>query len=233
MKRLKCTVRSIDYMINNVFKVHLLPLTDFYFRAGQYLRLVLDEKDKCYFSVASTPLEKNIIELHIRASKSNSHAMKVIKLIHTIPEVIIEIPYGNAWLREDTNRPIILIAGGTGFAYVRSILFTVLLQQPERLISLYWSGRKLAHLYALEELKMLSCKYTNLKVIPIIERVSEDFNEYHNPVLNAVIRDYCNLSYQDIYLAGNFEMAKKARDIFCKMRGAIVSRIFGDAFTFI
>ncbi|WWO97694.1 MAG: NAD(P)H-flavin reductase [Candidatus Dasytiphilus stammeri] len=233
MKRLKCTVISIDHMIDNVFKVHLLPSTDFYFRAGQYLRLVISEKDKCYFSVASTPMEKNRIELHIRASKSNTHAMKLIEWIHTIPEVIIEIPYGNAWLREDTNRPMILIAGGTGFAYVRSILFTVLLQQPERLISLYWSGRKLSNLYALEELKVLSCKYTNFKVIPIIESVYDYWNGSHPTVLNAVIRDYCNLSSQDIYLAGNFEMAKSAREIFCKMRGAIVSRIFGDAFTFI
>ncbi|WWP01082.1 MAG: NAD(P)H-flavin reductase [Candidatus Dasytiphilus stammeri] len=231
MKRLKCTVVSIDHIINNVFKVHLLPSDDFSFRAGQYLRLVIDEKDQRYFSVASTPMEKNIIELHIRASKSNTNAMKLLEWIHITPEVIIEIPYGNAWLREDTNRPLILIAGGTGFAYARSILFTVLLRQPERLISLYWSGRKLAHLYALEELKLLACKYTNLKVIPII--VYDYFHGSHRTVLNTVVRDYCNLSSQDIYLAGNFEMAKSAREIFCKMRGAIVSRIFGDAFTFI
>jgi aquacobalamin reductase/NAD(P)H-flavin reductase len=52
-------------------------------------------------------------------------------------------------------------------------------------------------------------------------------------VLTAVLQDYSTLAEHDIYIAGRFEMAKIARDLFCNERGAREDRLFGDAFAFI
>ena len=110
-------------------------------------------------------------------------------------------------LREDSARPIVLIAGGTGFSYARSILLTALAQQPDRDIAI-WGGRELRHLYDLDELNALAVKHPNLKVIPVVEQPAEDWQGRSGTVLTAVMQDYASLSGHDIYIAGRFEMAK-------------------------
>jgi hypothetical protein len=90
--------------------------------------------------MASTPMDNSAIELHIGASELNLYAMAVMDRILKNHEITVDIPHGEAWLREDTNRPVILIAGGTGFSYARSILLTVLAEQPQRQVAIYWGG---------------------------------------------------------------------------------------------
>ena len=52
-------------------------------------------------------------------------------------------------------------------------------------------------------------------------------------MLSAVLDDFGSLAGKDIYIAGRFEMAKIARERFCRERGADAGRLFGDAFEFI
>jgi len=194
---------------------------------------VMDERDKRPFSMASTPMEKEIIELHIGASEINLYAMAVMERIQQQREITVDIPHGDAWLREEGERPLILIAGGTGFSYARSILLTALAQQPQRDIAIYWGGRELKHLYDLDELNALAVKHPNLKVIPVVEQPEEGWEGRNGTVLTAVMQDYGTLSEHDIYIAGRFEMAKIARDRFCAERGALEAHMYGDAFAFI
>ena len=128
---------------------------------------------------------------------------------------------------------VVLIAGGTGFSYARSILLTALEQQPDRDISIYWGGRELKHLYDLSELEALSLQHPNLKVIPVVEQPEAEWRGRSGTVLSAVLQDFGTLAEHDIYIAGRFEMAKIARDLFCNERGAREDRLFGDAFAFI
>ncbi|MGQ7115150.1 hypothetical protein ACUOFC_58215, partial [Escherichia sp. TWPC-MK] len=72
-----------------------------------------------------------------------------------------------AMLRDDEERPMILIAGGTGFSYARSILLTALARNPNRDITIYWGGREEQHLYDLCELEALSLKHPGLQVVPV------------------------------------------------------------------
>lgn len=233
MTTLSCKVTSVEAITDTVYRVRLIPEAEFSFRAGQYLMVVMDERDKRPFSLASTPMEKDIIELHIGASELNLYAMAVMERIQQQRQITVDIPHGDAWLREEGDRPLVLIAGGTGFSYARSILLTALSQQPDRHIAIYWGGRELKHLYDLDELKALAIKHPNLKVIPVVEQPEEGFDGRSGTVLTAVMQDYGSLAEHDIYIAGRFEMAKIARERFCAERGAQEARMFGDAFAFI
>ncbi|MDA3135432.1 MULTISPECIES: NAD(P)H-flavin reductase [Atlantibacter] len=233
MTTLSCKVTSVDAITETVYRVRLVPDSPFSFRAGQYLMVVMDERDKRPFSMASTPDEQGFIELHIGASELNLYAMAVMDRILKDREIVIDIPHGDAWLRDEDDRPLILIAGGTGFSYVRSILFTALARNPAREIAIYWGGREEKHLYDLAELEALSVNHPNLSVVPVVEQPEEAWRGRSGTVLTAVMQDFGTLSEHDIYIAGRFEMAKIARDLFCNERGAREDRMFGDAFSFI
>lgn len=233
MTIMSCKVSSVEAITDTVYRVRLQPESPFSFRAGQYLMVVMDERDKRPFSIASVPSEKNYLELHIGASEMNLYAMAVMDRILKEQTIDVDLPHGDAWLREEGDRPLVLIAGGTGFSYVRSILVTELANNPDRDISIYWGGRELKHLYDLGELEALSVVHPNLKVIPVVEQVEDDWQGRTGNVLSAVLQDFDSLSEHDIYIAGRFEMAKVARERFCAERGALEDRMFGDAFAFI
>ncbi len=233
MTTLSCKVTSVDAITDTVYRVRLVPEAAFSFRAGQYLMVVMDERDKRPFSMASTPDQHDFIELHIGASELNLYAMAVMDRILKDREIVIDIPHGDAWLRDDEDRPMVLIAGGTGFSYARSILLTTLAQNPNRDVSIYWGGREEKHLYDLAELEALSVDHPNLRVVPVVEQPEAGWRGRSGTVLAAVLQDYGSLSEHDIYIAGRFEMAKIARDLFCNERGAREDRLFGDAFAFI
>lgn len=233
MTTLRCKVNSVDAITDTVYRVRLLPEGDFLFQAGQYLMVVMDERDKRPFSMASTPSEHEFIELHIGASELNLYAMAVMDRILKEQEIVVNMPHGDAWLREDEDRPLILIAGGTGFSYVRSILLTALARNPQREIAIYWGCREEKHLYDLTELEGLTLQHQKLRVDAVVEQPEEAWRGRSGTVLTAVMQDYSSLSGHDIYIAGRFEMARIARDLFCNERGALVDHMFGDAFSFI
>ena len=104
MTTLSCKVTSVDAITDTVYRVRLVPEAAFSFRAGQYLMVVMDERDKRPFSMASTPAEQEFIELHIGASELNLYAMAVMDRILKEREIVVDIPHGDAWLRDDEDR---------------------------------------------------------------------------------------------------------------------------------
>ncbi|RXK33883.1 NAD(P)H-flavin reductase [Arsenophonus endosymbiont of Bemisia tabaci Asia II 3] len=233
MSTLSCKVVSIESITDTVYRVRLLPDGQFSFRAGQYLMVIMDERDKRPFSLASIPSEKKLIELHIGASEFNLYAMAVMERIFAQNSINIDIPHGKAWFRQGSKKPIILIAGGTGFSYTRSILYAALEENPDRDITFYWGGRRLKHLYDLGELQSLSEQYRNIKIIPVVEQPASDWRGRTGTVLSAVLDDFGSLTKYAIYIAGRFEMAKIARERFCSERGISPEYLYGDAFEFI
>ncbi len=104
MTTLSCKVTSVDAITDTVYRVRLVPEAPFSFRAGQYLMVVMDERDKRPFSMASTPAQQDYIELHIGASELNLYAMAVMDRILKERAIVVDIPHGDAWLR-DEGRP--------------------------------------------------------------------------------------------------------------------------------
>lgn len=234
MTILHCKVTSVNAMTDTVYRVRMVPEGDFAFRAGQYLLVVMDSNDKRPFSIASTPADADFIELHIGASEINLYAMAVMERILTQRQILVDMPHGDAWLRdEQQEKPLLLIAGGTGFAYVRSIMLSALAQNPARAVAVYWGGRESKYLYDLTELEALCSVYPGLRVVSVVEQATADWPGRAGTVLTAVMQDYQTLDNVDIYIAGRFEMAKIARELFCRERDARRERLFGDAFSFI
>jgi len=140
MKMITCQVAALTPLTAHVYKALLKPSQAVDFAAGQYLNFVMSDEDKRPFSIASAP-GAEYIELQIGAFGSDSYPMQVIEHIKANAEVTIEMPFGSAQLREDSQRPLLLIAGGTGFSYIKSMFEHLVAQSSQREVIVYWGLR--------------------------------------------------------------------------------------------
>lgn len=232
MKELLCRVATIENLTPSVFRVVLTLPEPIEFLAGQYAQVVMGDRDKRPFSIASCPSKTEQLELHIGATADNSYAMEVLDKMRASGEVRIEAPLGNAWYRQDSERPLILIAGGTGFSYTWSILQAHLRSNSTRPITLYWGGRKPEDLYLDRQLKKLSDQHANMHYCPVVEQAPETWHGAQGLVHNAVMAEQSDLNEADIYVAGRFEMVRVIRDAF-HAQGLPLSQLYGDALAFI
>lgn len=234
---IKCEVTSVEPVACHTYRILLKPEQPVPFKAGQYLLAVMGEKDKRPFSIASSPCRDGELELHIGAAEHNAYAMEVVEAMRAALDnggtVEVEAPHGEAWVRADSDKPLLLIAGGTGFSYVRSILDNCLSRGVSQPIFVYWGGRDVCQLYANDELAELAAKHANLTYVPVVENAPADWQGKIGNVLEAVCDDFVSLSAYDIYICGRFEMAGAAREMFSAEKGAERERMFADAFSFI
>ncbi|MFT6987006.1 MAG: aquacobalamin reductase/NAD(P)H-flavin reductase [Psychromonas sp.] len=231
MQPVTCNVKSIEKLNDFLYRVFLSPTEAVAYKAGQYLSVVMGKGDKRHFSIANAPLT-NEIELHIGATPENSYAMQVIEKMQCDGKIDVEIANGDAYLREDSKRPIILMAGGTGFSYVKALLEQIVHLQLENPVYLYWGVKEYSHFYFENEAVAWAKQHSNIHFHPVIELPETQWQGKHGYVHQAVLDEFDNLSAFDIYIVGRFEMAKIAREDFVK-QGAQIDHIFGDAFAFI
>ncbi|MGL6316786.1 NAD(P)H-flavin reductase [Vibrio sp. WXL103] len=235
---IKCKVKSIEPLACNTYQILLHPEAPVAFKAGQYLTVVMGEKDKRPFSIASSPCRhEGELELHIGAAEHNAYAIEVVEAMQAALEVggdiLIEAPFGEAWVREQSQRPLLLIAGGTGFSYVRSILDHCIAQSITVPIYLYWGAKDSCQLYAQSELEQIAQEQNNVHFVPVIEGSQANWHGKVGNVLQAVEQDFETLEAYDIYIAGRFEMAGAAREMFTQNKQALTDHMYSDAFAFI
>lgn len=235
MKTISCQIVSLTSLTAHVFKVLLKPDEKIGFIAGQYLNFVMSDEDKRPFSIASSP-NSDLIELQIGAFIADSYPMQVIEHIKSAQaedkSVTIEMASGNAQLRTESERPLLLLAGGTGFSYIKSMFEYLAEQKSQRHIMVYWGLRELAAAYELEETAAIIAKLPHANFIPVIENASEKWQGKTGLVHQAVMHDIVSLEPYDIYLAGRFEMVGAIRSDFIE-HGALQEHMFADAFAFI
>lgn len=232
MKQMLCRVATVENLTPQVYRVVLSLPEPIEFAAGQYLQVVMGERDKRPFSIASCPSKTEQVELHIGATADNPYAMEVLQRMRDDGEITVEVPLGEAWYRQDSERPIILIAGGTGFSYTWSILQAHLRHNAERPITLYWGGRKPEDLYLDKQLRELSAHYENMHYRPVVEQAPSNWHGTQGLVHHAVMAEQSDLNEADIYVAGRFEMVRVIRDAF-HAQGLPLTQLYGDALAFI
>lgn len=235
---IQCKVKSIEPLACNTYQILLHPESPVSFKAGQYLMVEMAEKDKRPFSIASSPCRhEGELELHIGAAEHNAYALEVVEAMKAAlndnSHIMIDAPHGDAWIQEESDRPLLLIAGGTGFSYVRSILDHCVAQQRENPIYLYWGARDSRQLYAKQELLEIAKAYSNIHFIPVVEETADNWDGKVGNVLEAINADFDSLQDYDIYIAGRFEMAGAARELFTQNKQARSDRMFADAYAFI
>ncbi len=236
--RINCKVGAIEVLTSYTYKIQLLPEQTIEFKAGQYLMVVMDDKDSRPFSIANRPSsQQKELELHIGGAQQSDYAMAVIdkmkEALDSDGYITIEAPYGEAWVREPSERPLLLIAGGTGFTYIHSILEQCIYQQRTQPIFLYWGVREPKQLYAYQKLKKLEQQHDNLTITAIVEDGEKGWESKTGNVLQAVCDDFESLEAFEVYIAGRFEMAKVARDTFIRSKKLNEEYLYGDAFNYI
>ena len=192
----------------------------------------MSDDDKRPFSIASAPSDGELIELHIGASEHHSYPMQVIERMKEQQEITILAPFGDADLDNSNERPIILIAGGTGFSYVRSILRELIAANDQRQVSIYWGCKDLSHFYVLDEAQQLTAANDNINLIPVVENAPAGWQGVSGLVHHAVLNDFADLSQHEIYAAGRFEMIGVIRDAFLE-QGMKIEQMHGDALAYI
>lgn len=239
MKTVSCQIQSLSSLTPHVYKVLLKPDEKVDFIAGQYLNFIMSDEDKRPFSIASSP-NSELIELQIGAFIADSYPMQVIESIkasHASGEAVtIEIPLGHAQLRTESERPLLLLAGGTGFSYIKSMFEYLAEQKSQRHIMVYWGLREESAVYELEKTIATIAKLPHANFIPVIENVNESND---NPwqgktglVHQAAMHDIVSFEPYDIYLAGRFDMVGAIRSDFVE-HGALLEHMYADAFAFI
>lgn len=243
MKTISCQIESLTSLTSHVYKVLLKPSEKVDFIAGQYLNFVMSDEDKRPFSIASSP-NSDLIELQIGAFVADSYPMQVIERIKASLEsgeaITIEVPLGHAQLRTESERPLLLLAGGTGFSYIKSMFEYLAEQKSTRHIMVYWGLREESAIYELEKTIATIGKLAHANFIPVIENISENASGNKEKswqgktglVHQAAMHDIVSFEPYDIYLAGRFDMVGAIRSDFVE-HGALLEHMYADAFAFI
>lgn len=231
MQKITCRLLAMNECAEHIWHIELQPESPVAFRPGQYLQVVMGEKDKRPFSIANSPTRDGL-ELQIGATPGNPYPGEVLELLRQEGSMTVEMPLGKAWLRDDSTRPILLIAGGTGYSYARSILQYLLDNESNRPVYLYWGVREANQLYEGEEVLEWAEKYAPLTFVPVVQFPEEGWHGRKGMVHEAVLADFASLDQYDIYVAGRFEMAAVVRQTL-RLRGVSEDHLFGDAYQFI
>jgi NAD(P)H-flavin reductase len=232
MLEISCQVVEITPLTHSVKRVLLAPASPLTFKAGQYLQVIMGEKDRRPFSIANAPKDDNLLELHIGAGQDNKYANEVLERMQQHSHISIDGVHGNAYLRDNVIKPIILLAGGTGFSYTYAILQQLQMKPRSEPIFLYWGTRTIDDMYAFDELCQTEKSHKNFKFMPVLEQAPENWTGRTGWVHKAVVADFVSLEAYQVYVAGRFEMAGVAREDF-HQKGLLLANLFGDAYQFI
>ncbi len=231
MQRIECRLVEMNECAEHIWHIRLQPQQTISFKPGQYLQVVMGEKDKRPFSIASSPTRTGL-ELQIGAAPGNPYPGEVLERLRQEGAIQVEIPLGKAWLREESLRPILLIAGGTGYSYARALLQYLMDTDMNRPVYLYWGVRQEEQLYEGDEMMSWADEYQHLTFVPVVEHPSHEWQGRVGMIHEAVLADFATLDQYDIYVAGRFEMAAVVRQSL-HLRGVSDEHLFGDAYQFI
>jgi len=222
----KAYVETIAPLTDTIVQLILAPKTFVEYQAGQYLQILFDNEAYSY-SIANAPLGSHKYELHIRHSLDNPYNQSLFAHIKKHGFVSLALPFGGCSLSDlDPDRPILFIAGGTGFAPVKAMIEQLLANAKVRPFELFWGARSQSDLYMHE------------KVVTWEAHVSH-FNYYsslsdtHKSRLASQVLSVHPKDLQDwqIVISGPFEMVYNTRDILVES-GVSPDYIFSDAFSF-
>ncbi len=201
------------------------------FKAGQYLQVLLPDGQRRSYSMANAPHESDAVQLHIRNLPQGHFSAALLKNLQVGEMLTLELPHGDFWLRQDSERPMLMVAGGTGFAPIKSIVDHIVRQKLQRAVHLYWGARTQEGIYAADVLTRWAQQLPGLVVHTVFSDVT-DANTWSGRVglvHDAVRADYADLSGWDVYACGGMPMVTALRDV-CAQLGLPDANFYSDAF---
>jgi len=235
IRKMPCRVSSSEQLGHDVLRIILsLPgKIQFNFLAGQYIDFILKDGHRRSYSIANAPHDGNHIELHIRYVEGGEFAEYAFGNMPDKAMLRIEGPLGTFYLRENSERPIIFMAGGTGFAPVKGLIEHSLHIKQHRPIHLYWGARALRDLYDQPLAQQWAEQHPHVSFIPVLSDPAEEDNWQGRTgfVHDAIMADFDDLSKFDIYAGGPPQMVNAGFDNF-STRGLSPDNYFSDSFEY-
>jgi len=233
--KLPCRLEALDKLNHDVMYLKLkLPTTDrMQFLAGQYIDFLLADGKHRSFSIANAPHDDEYIELHVRHITEGKFTTEVFANMKVKEMFRIEGPHGNFYIREKTKKPMIFMAGGTGFAPIKGMIEHALKVQLERPIHIYWGAQAAEDLYMDDVAKKFTKLNPLIRYTPVLSAAKESDNWQGRTgwVHEAIIEDYPDLSAHEVYAAGPPAMVYAAEDAFAAA-GLAKENYISDAFEF-
>ena len=235
IKTLPARVEGLRKLSHDVMEMTLkLPETErLQFLAGQYVEFLLKDDRRRSFSIANAPFNDEYLEFHIRHVPNGFFTEQVFNEMKEKSLLRIEGPHGSFFLRTDSERPILLIAGGTGFAPIKGIIEQIIEEGINRPVHIYWGVRAKQDLYHDSLAKGWAFKHPNISYTPVLSEAKADDNWQGRTgfVHNAVTEDFADLSGYDVYMAGPPPMIDAAKEAFAN-KGLPSEQLYFDSFDY-
>lgn len=200
------------------------------FRAGQYLQLSLPDGSTRSYSMANAPHESDAVTLHVRHVPGGAFSARVPQL--AAGELLdIELPFGAFSLQEEQARPVVFVAGGTGFAPVKSILDDMLKRRIDRPITLIWAARQATGIYLRSAVTRWQKQWPRMR---FVSALSDDGaagdGDFAGRADEALLATCADLRGNELYCCGSPAMVKAVRDAASRHRGLDEGDFHSDVF---
>ena len=237
IKKMPTRVSVMERKSHDVMLLKLqLPANDnFTYHAGQYVEFILRDGARRSYSMANAPhtlAAGGGLELHIRHMPGGKFTDQVFTTMKEKEILRVEGPYGSFYLREDSNKPIVLLASGTGFAPIKAVIEHMQFKGITRPVTLYWGARRPADLYMDEWIKAKVTEMPHLRYVPVVsDALPEDgWTGRTGFVHLAVLHDLPDLSGYQVYACGAPIVVDSAKTAYTTRAGLPEDEFYADAF---
>jgi CDP-4-dehydro-6-deoxyglucose reductase len=235
IKKLPTRVAKMERLTDDVIVLSLqLPAAErLQYRAGQYIEFMLKDGKRRSYSMANAPHVGEHITLHLRHLPGGVFTDHVFNTMKEREILRFEGPLGTFFLREDSDKPMVLLASGTGFAPIKAIIEQTLHEDSKRPIALYWGGRRPQDLYMHALCEEWARTVPNFTYVPVIsDAAPEDaWQGRAGFVHRAVMEDLPDLSHHQVYACGAPAMVDAAKADFTAICALPADEFYADAFT--
>jgi CDP-4-dehydro-6-deoxyglucose reductase len=235
VKKMPCRVLSIERPAADVAILKLqLPANErLQYHAGQFIEFILRDGARRSYSMASAPHEEGPLELHVRHMPGGKFTDHVFGAMKERDILRLEGPFGSFYLREDSDKPVVLLASGTGFAPIKALISHARQRGCTRPMTLYWGGRRPQDLYMHAWCEQQAAEWPMLRYVPVVsDALPEDaWTGRTGFVHRAVLQDFPDLSGHQVYACGAPIVVDSARRDFVAQCALPPDEFFADSFT--
>lgn len=241
VRKLPCRIAALDKVAPDVIVMRLqLPANErLQYLAGQYLEFILKDGTRRSYSMATAPQNADHIELHVRHVPGGIFtdalfgAPGVAKPVGVRDILRFEAPLGTFFLRDDSHKPVVLLASGTGFAPIKAIVEDAIAKGSTRPMTLYWGGRRPHDLYMLDVARSWEALLPGFRFVPVVSDAlpGDRWSGRAGFVHKAVMEDLPDLSGHQVYACGAPIVVDSARRDYTAQCGLPAEEFFADSFT--
>jgi len=235
VRKMPARISSMQRKSPDVIQLQLqLPASEsFQYRAGQYIDVLLRDGARRSYSMANAPHTGPSLDLHIRHMPGGRFTDLVFGSMKERDIVRIEGPMGSFFLREDSVKPVVLLASGTGFAPIKALIEHMQERQITRPATLFWGGRRPHDLYMDEWVRAQCALMPHLSYVPVVSDALPEDNWHGRTgfVHQAVLEDIPDLSGYQVYACGAPVVVESAQRDFSDLAGLDEAEFFADSFT--